>query len=211
MRKDLEEIVFRKKLLLGQKPKNDIDAVIAHLLDESQKLTPAQDVLCNRLIYADTMVRRREKTFDQVVADIVENFKVSSRRAEQDIYDAQRVFSKTRKMSKAYVLHYHIQSIELQIKKCEDAKQFKLLPKLYDSLTYALNSLPEDNNREQPPPAMLVFQFNGKLPVDQKPLAEVLKDTDELLKAPVHGDYIEFEEDNPAQSAPDDGADGAGQ
>jgi hypothetical protein len=186
MRKDLEEIVFRKKLQQVAKPKNDVEAVIAHLLDENQKLTAAQDLLCTRLLFG-----------------------VSNYRAEQDIYDAQRVFTKTRKISKAYVLHYHIQSIELQIKKCEDAKQFKLLPKLYDALTYALNSLPEDNDKGQPPPATLVFQFNGQLPVEQKPLSEVLKDTDELLKAPIHGDYLEFEEDHSAESATDDGADGS--
>jgi len=209
MRKDLEEIVFRKKLQQVAKPKNDVEAVIAHLLDENQKLTAAQDLLCTRLLYADTMVRKREKTFDDIVKDITEKFGVSNYRAEQDIYDAQRVFTKTRKISKAYVLHYHIQSIELQIKKCEDAKQFKLLPKLYDALTYALNSLPEDNDKGQPPPATLVFQFNGQLPVEQKPLSEVLKDTDELLKAPVHGDYIEYEEDHSTESATNDGADGS--
>lgn len=194
-----------------KKPKNDIEAVIAHLLDESQKLTPAQDLLCNRLIYADLMVRKREKAMDEIIADIVAKFDVSARRAEQDIYDAQRVFSKTRKIVKSYVLHYHIENIQLQIAKCETAKQFKLLPKLYDALTYALNSLPEDNDIKQPPPATLVFQFNGALPVEQKPLSEVLKDTEELLKAPVYGDYIEYEEDHSTESAPNDGADGSGE
>jgi hypothetical protein len=53
-----------------------------------------------------------------------------------------------------------------------------------------------------------VFGIIGIFPT-QKPLGEVLLEADNLLKPSVHGEYLEYEEDDNAEPASDDGSDGA--
>jgi hypothetical protein len=209
MPKDLESIIFKKKLKQTRQPKNDVEAVIQYLVNDSVKLTQSQDALCTRLIRVDGLLRSRKHTTDQIIEEIMKQFEVTRYRAEQDIYDCQKVFGATRKLSKSYLISHHLEDIGLMIKKCEDAKKWDLLPKLFDNYTYALNSLPVEEDPKEAPPAQITFVFQGAPPVEQKPLGEVLQEADKLLKPSVNGEYIEYEEeDHSTESAPNDGADG---
>lgn len=207
----MESIIFKKKLKQNRQPKNDVEAVIQYLVNDNIKLTAQQDALCTRLIHVDALIRSRKHTTAEIVQQMMEKFSISAYRAEQDIYDCHKVFGATRKLSKVYLISHHLEEIAIQIKKCQEANYADLLPKLFDNYTYALNSLPVEEEAKEAPPAQITFVFQGAPPVDQKPLAEVLAEADLLLKPSVHGEYIEFEENNSAESATDDGADGAGE
>jgi hypothetical protein len=186
-----------------------VEAVIQYLVNDSVRLTSSQDALCTRLIRVDAMIRSRKHTTEQIIENMMEEFQITRYRAEQDMYDCHKVFGATRKLSKQYLISHHIEEIALTIKKCQEAGQTEMLPKLFDNYTYALNSLPVEEEAKEAPPAQITFVFQGAPPVDQKPLGEVLQEADKLLK-PTNGEYIEYEEeDHPAESASDDGADGA--
>lgn len=210
MRKDLEKIVFQNKLLnRGGKPKDDTEAVIRFLLHQDVKLNASQDGLCNRVLYVDGMIRSRKYSKDQMIDLIVEKFGVNEFRAIRDIDAAHKIFGETRKISKAYLLSHHIEDIGIMIRKCQEAKQYDLLPKLFDNYTYALNSLPDMEEAKEAPPAQITFVFNGAPPVEQQPVEDVLAESDELLTNS-NGEYIEFEDD-PIEPTSDAGSDGAGQ
>jgi hypothetical protein len=212
MRKDLEQIIFKKKLKQTRQPKNDVEAVVQYLVNDNIKLTQSQDFLCTRLIRTDALIRSRKHTTDEIVEKLMSEFNITAYRAEQDMYDCHKVFGATRKLSKAYLVSHHIEEIGMMIKKCQEKDQLELLPKLFDNYTYALNSLPVEEDAKEAPPAQILFVLNGQIPVTQKSLAESLIEADNLLKPSAHGEYIEYdEEDSDLESASDDGADGAGE
>ena len=211
MRQDLEDIIFRKKLRQTRQPKTDVDAVVRYLVHQDVNLTKSQDALINRLIYVDGLIRSRKKTTDEIIEGVMEKFQVTQYRAQQDVYDCQRVFGETRKLNKAYLLSHHITDIGLQIQRCVEADKLELLPKLYDNYTYAINSLPVNDDVKEAPPAQITFVFNGTPPVDQQPIDDVLAEADRLLQPSVHGEFIEYEEDHSTELSTNDGSDGAGQ
>lgn len=198
--------VFRNHLKKVHKPKNDVEAVIRYLLDDAIKLSPAQDQLCTRLMWADKLQRDRTKSRTEIIDDIKEKFGVTEYRAEQDYYDAQKVFGETRKLSKNYLLSHQIEKLQLLAQKCEDEKDFEMAARFMAALNNAIEMLPADDHKKEPPPTHLTFVFNGPAPIDQKPIDQVLKDAESLLK---DGEYIDYEED-PTEPASDDGSDGAG-
>jgi len=205
----LEAVIFKKKLKQTRQPKNDVEAVIQYLVNDNIKLTASQDALCTRLIHVDALIRSRKHTTDDIVKQMMDRFTITAYRAEQDIYDCQKVFGRTRKLSKAYLVSHHIEEIGMTIKKCQEKDMLDMLPKLFDNYTYALNSLPVEEDHKDAPPAQITYVFNGDAPVAQKPLGEVLLEADNLLKPSVHGEYLEYEEDDNAEPASDDGSDGA--
>ena len=207
----MEEIIFKKKLKQVRQPKNDVEAVIRFMLHGDIKLTASQDSLCNRLMFVDSLIRGRKFTTDQMVEQLMEKFTISQYRAQQDMYDCQKVFGETRKLTKLYLLSHHIQEIGLTIQKCKDKDMMDMLPKLFDNFTYAINSLPEDNSIKEAPPSHITYIFNGTPPVAQEPLDDVLKKADKLLTTSKNGEYIEFEEDLESEPSADDGEDDQGE
>jgi hypothetical protein len=204
-------VIFKKQLKRKRQPKNDVDAVIRHLVHNDVNLTASQDQLCTRLMYVDTLISARVKTTDEIIEDLREKFHVSQVRARQDIYDCHKVFGDARKINKNYILSHHIDDIRLMIQKIITAKEYSLLPKFYDNLTYAVNSLPVNDDTKEAPPTHITFVFNGPPPVAQEPLEDVLAEADKLLKPTVDGEYIEYEEDHSAELSSDDDPDGTGE
>jgi hypothetical protein len=211
MRKDLESVILKKKLKRVRQPKNDVEAVIRHLIHQDVNLTASQDQLCTRLMYVDTLIRERQKTTDEIIEALKEKFGTTLYRAQQDIYDCHKVFGDTRRLNKNYVLSHHIDDIRLMIKKIIDAKEYSLLPKFYDNLTYAVNSLPVVEDAKDAPPTQIIMVYNGAPPVEQKPLEDVLAEADNLLKPTVDGEYIDYEEDTAAQLSSDVDPDDTGE
>lgn len=192
----MESIIFRKKLKQTRQPKNDVEAVVQFLVNDNVKLTTSQEFLCNRLIRTDALIRSRKYTTQEIIEQLMQQFEITAYRAEQDVYDCHKVFGQTRKLSKQYLISHHLEDIGLMIKKCQEANQLDLLPKLFDNYTYAMNSLPVEEDAKEAPPAQITFVFQGAAPVDQKPLGEVLADADKLLKPSVNGEYLDYEEDH---------------
>jgi hypothetical protein len=211
MRKDLEDIIFRKKMKQVRQPKNDVDAVIRYMLHNDVKLTGSQDALCTRLMFVDSLNRGRKHTTDEIIELLKEKFTITQYRAQQDLYDCQKVFGETRKLNKTYLLSHHIQDIGITIQKCLDAKKFDLLAKLYDNYTYAINSLPVETEMKESPPTQITYVFNGAPPVDQQPIEDVLATADKLLTPGKHGEYINYEESLEPEPSTDDGSDDPGE
>ncbi len=209
-------MIFERQLKRKEPPKTDVEAVIRFLLYGDVKLTPQQQELSERLLFVDEHLRARKLTTEEIVQLVMKRFEVTEYRAQRDINECQKVYGETRKLNKSYLMSHHIIEIGRQIQKLMDTKKDELiakyLPKFNDNLTYALNSLPVETEQRESPPAQIIFVYNGKPPVKEKDLDEVLAEADEMIKTPTNGDYLEYTEgetgDYPgAEPSADDGAD----
>ena len=236
IRKDIAGLIAARKAkqvpgIVKRGPKSDTEAVIQHLLAGELKLTPQQEALVERITFVDKLVRGRKHTSDMIMEEVMARFSVSAKRARQDLYDCHKVFGETRKLNKAYLMGHHIEQITLQIQTCLDAggpeldkegkptgrriDQLEYMPflaKLNDNLTYALNSLPAENDFRDTPPVQINFTFNGTAPMEKGDLEDALASADRLIIPNNDHEFIDYEEDrNGTEPAPDDGADDPGE
>lgn len=180
--------------------KGNIEAVVRFVLHKDITLNSEQELLMQRLQFADEQLRSRKFSRQQVINSIVTRFQVSEWRADQDITDAHRVFGQTRKLNKAYLLSFHLDDIQEQIQTAKRAGKLELLPKLNDNYTYALNSMPAEEKESDARPARIVFVIKGESS-KQRTADEWLAEAEKLIAlsskqsnvAP--DEYIEFEDE----------------
>jgi hypothetical protein len=173
----------------------DLEAVQRYIHTQDISLNTAQESLLHRLQFADEKIRSRKHTRDEIITALRTRFGVSQYRAERDITEAHSIFGQTRRLNKNYLMAQHLEDVARHIKLAESAKRLDLLPKLNDNYTYALNSLPTDNELNKHAPAKIIFIIKGDTD-KQKTHDELLAEVDALLKKTTpNGDYIEFTEE----------------
>ncbi|MDH7463961.1 hypothetical protein QEG73_21850 [Chitinophagaceae bacterium 26-R-25] len=177
-----------------EKPRTNVEVLIRHLSKGDIILNSDQEQLFIRLTLADQWLRSRKYDRDTIITMLRQRFSITSYRANQDITDAHKVFGETRKLNKNFLLSHHIEEIGRQIQIVLNEKRYELLPKLNDSFTYAINSIPREIEENQSSPAKIVYVFNGTPIMEKKDLNKVLQDADNLLKGLTHGEYIDYEE-----------------
>jgi hypothetical protein len=187
---------MRKNLPARSKnvPKSHLEAVLRFVKEKDIILNPEQERYMQRILYADELIRSRKYTRQQVINMIVTRFDVSKWRADEDVTDTHKVFGATRKISKGYILSFHLDDIQEQILLAKQARRLDLLPKLNDNLTYALNSLPPEEKESDRAPAKIVFiikdRSNKTMDVDA-----ILAEAEKLIKQDFSSnEYIDFEE-----------------
>lgn len=199
-----------------EKPRTNVEVLIRHLSKGDILLNSDQEQLFIRLTLADQWLRSRKYDRDTIITMLRQRFGITSYRANQDITDAHKVFGETRKLNKNFLLSHHIEEIGRQIQIILNEKRYELLPKLNDSYTYAINSIPREIEESQSSPAKIVYVFNGAPTMEKKDLTKVLQDADNLLKGLTHGEYIDYQElsrpgkennTSPAERTADEGAD----
>lgn len=132
--------------------------ILRFMTDADIVLSAKEEVILDRWIYCDTMLRSRKWLDDDIIDKVVAKFSVSKFTARNDIYQAQSLFGSCRKYSKRYLLYNHAQDIAMQIERIKyDKSLAHLLPKLNDSYTKALNALPDEIKKSTLPPP--VFKF----------------------------------------------------
>lgn len=178
----------------GPNKLSNLEAVQRYIHHQDISLNSEQEQLLHRLQFADEKIRSRKFGRDEIITALRTRFGISKWRAEVDITEAHSVFGQTRRINKNYLMAQHLEDVARHIKLAESAKRLDLLPKLNDNYTYALNSLPSDNELNKHAPAKIIFVIKG-FDEKKKNIDELLSEVDELLKKTVpDGDYIEFTE-----------------
>lgn len=146
-------------------------------------LTAVEEVILDRWVYCDVLLRSRVRSTDEIIEAIVAKWGVSKYTAINDVNATQKLFAKSRQISKKYLLHHHIEEIGLLIQKAGmKEKYMDLMPRLFDSYTKAIEALPDEEVADKQPPPQFIFnlapgqQLGATLPVD-----EAMKQADEIL------------------------------
>jgi hypothetical protein len=179
---------------LVQLPKTDLEAVERFLTKADIVLSADQEELLKRLVFVDEKLRSRKHLREEIINLCKTRFGVSEYRAERDISDAQRLWGKTRKTSKQYVINGHIEQIERQIQMAMDARRLDLLPKLNDNLTYALNSLPEEKDERDQPTVKIILVTSSPTKTDDRTIDDLISEANQLLEDN-NNEYIDYEEE----------------
>lgn len=167
-------------------------------------LTSEEEKILARWEFANDLMIKKEKTWEEMRELISLRFVVSKFTAEKDICNAQDVFGISRKVSKRYLLHLHLDRIDRDIEMfrnqifwvtdeksskkeqiCPGPKDMAALARMAEAYTYTLNSIPEDIDRSKLPPPIYVFKLPPGVVINQPmSLADAMKQADE---------YIDFE------------------
>lgn len=173
-----------EKLVVSVPEKKDAFSRILRFMGKSDiTLSAQEEVILDRWVYCDVLLRGRIMTHDEVVQKMVDTWSISRFTALNDINQTQRLFERARQVSKKYLLHHHIEQIGLTIQKAAgNSEQMELMPKLFDSYTKAIAALPDDHVADKQPPPMFVFNLPAGQQMDA-PLSaeEAMKAADELL------------------------------
>jgi hypothetical protein len=179
---------------LGIKPRTNVDAVIRFVHYRDIVLTAEQEELMNRLQFVDEKQRTRKFDRQQIINAVRSRFGISEWRADQDITDAHRVFGTTRKLNKNYLIAHHLDDIQQQIQLAKNARRLDLLPKLNDNFTYALNSMPPDEQITDTAPVKIVFVV--KESTASKTVDDLIAEARKMLDLkPEADEYIEFQDE----------------
>ncbi len=152
-----------KDLVPIDNEKNDAFTRILRFYDAADVvLTADEEIIHNRWIYCDALLRSRKFKSDDIIEKIVDKYGVSKFTAQNDIRQTYSLFGQTRVISKQYVLSNHIEDIQLQIERIKyDKSLAHLLPKLDAELTRAANSLPDEPAKKQlPTPNIYIGSVN---------------------------------------------------
>lgn len=135
-----------RDLVPHEKEKNDAFTRILRFYDKADiVLTSEEELILDRWIYCDTLLRSRKYKTPEIISNIVTKFGVSKFTAQKDIRDTYSLFGQTRAISKRYVLTNHIEDIQMQIQQVRfDKSLIHLLPKLDAELTKAVAALGDD-------------------------------------------------------------------
>ncbi len=176
-------------------------AIRRFMCDGDVDLKVDEEIILNRWIYADLLMRAKELNEDEMIAKIIEKFEVSVFTARNDLGNAQKLFADARKINKKYLIHHHLQRIDEDIQKIRkqlfktstiagkevncipDSKEMASLAKLFESYTYTLNSIPDEAEVDKTPPP--VFQFilpPGQTIENPMQLEDALKKAEDLIK-----------------------------
>lgn len=210
-------MVKKNGLQLLPKKRDAYSAIRRFMCDGDVTLKVEEDKILNRWIYCDALLKAKEKNEDEIIAELVENYKVSTFTARNDIAYTQRLFADARKINKKYLIQHHLQRIDEDIERMRrdlfkittdkegkiiqhtpDSKELAAYAKLMEAYTYTLNSIPEEIQVDKQPPP--IFQFilaPGQVIERPMLLEDAMQEADAvLLKQNKDGVYALEEEDD---------------
>jgi hypothetical protein len=129
-----------------------------------------QDIILNaeeertklRLEEVHKLLRSWQYKREEIIQMISSRFPdVSKWRAERDIADCHFIFGKSYQVNPGFIIAQLIEEIQDSIRTAKLQKKFELLPKLYDSLTKAIQQLPEENSSPVKAKKIYVFNIHG--------------------------------------------------
>lgn len=190
-----------KRVALLPKKREAYVAIRRFMMDGDVQLRDDEEKILNRWIVCDALLKAKEHNEEQLILELVKQFKISPFTARNDINYTQRLFADSRKIIKKYLIHHHLDRIDQDIQRMRkllfsntkkvdnaeydyvpDAKELMALAKLHETYTYTLNSIPEDILEDnQPPP---IFQFilaPGQVIELPMLLEDALKKSDDIL------------------------------
>ena len=133
------------KDLLKIKPNNSMrERMLSFYMGHDVVLTDDEEKLKKRLNFIREKLVSWDLTREEIIEEVCEVFTVSRYRAERDIADAYYLFGKSYTVDKNFVAAQLVEDIQRTIKLAKTARKFDILPKLYDSLTKAIQQLPAD-------------------------------------------------------------------
>lgn len=140
-------------------------------------LNVQEEVILDRWVYCDVLMRQGIKGHDEIVEDLKVKFNVSKYTAERDISCTQSLFARSRQVVKKYLAHIHEENARQDLQRVRqqlfykigkdgqlverklDATEIMALAKMNDSYTKALMSLPEEEMADILPPPKFFFQL----------------------------------------------------
>jgi len=161
-----------KRLPLLPLKRDAFKAILRFLTNGDVRLKVEEEAILKRWEHCDMLLRAKSKSEQQIADEIVEKFYVSVHTARNDIYNTQQLFAKSRQINKKYLIHHHLERIDRDIQlirsklfsKSDDgkliipnSKEMVALAKMYETYTYTLNCVPEEQLEDKQPPP--VFQF----------------------------------------------------
>ena len=193
--------MFNDKRVIPLPRKRDaFTAIRRFMCDEDVKLKAEEELILDRWIYCDVLLRKKELNEEQIIDDIAKKFSVSVYTARNDIGYTQRLFAASRKLNKKYLIDLHLKRMDEDIEKIRkrifqlvdengeiteitpDAKEMAAYAKLLETYTYTLNSVPEDAQEEkQPPPIFHFILAPGQVIDKPMQLEDALKKADAIL------------------------------
>lgn len=171
---------------------NAFNRILRFMTKADITLTASEEGILHRWIYCDTLQRQRQKTHDEIVEEMQTKWCISRFTAENDMVATQRLFARSRAVSKEYLLHTHIENIGLLIQK----KGPNVDPKLLDSYTKAVMALPEAETADKMPPPQFIFNLAPGQEITQPlQLEDALNEAAEIIDMEENADGV-FEAEN---------------
>lgn len=192
--------------------KQDLKQRIIRFLTKSDiVLNSEEEKILARWEHVDHLMRQNMQVSD-IVLKHTHKYGVSKFTADNDIYSAQEVFARSRKINKKYVAHLHLQDIQSDLtrirrrmfliegeERTPDEKEIIALSKLHDSFTKQLSQIPEDIDMSEAPRPVIIYELKGTpmaLPMD---ITQALLLADKLISnASIEDiDHEDVSEDEP--------------
>jgi hypothetical protein len=208
----------KKDLSIALPEKQDAFSRILRFMTKSDiSLNSLEEIILDRWVYCDVLLRDGRKTHEEIIEDMRSKWQVSKFTAMNDINQTQRLFERSRQVSKKYLGHIHLERINQDLQKVRaslfekylDKKsgkekesvpntfEIQALAKLYDAYTKALQALPDELVSEKQPPPMFVFNVapGQSLPTPMDP-ADALAEADRIINMEQNPDgSFEMKED----------------
>lgn len=164
-------------------------------------LTSDEEKILQRWERAYDLIIKKEKTWVEIRDDIAFKFAVTKYTAENDMVAAQELFGINRKINKRFLMHLHLERIDKDyelarnriffyrdedtgklVERTSDAKELAALSRLADSYTYALNSIPVEDDRVKLPPPVFVFRLPEGVSFPVPELPQLLQAADNFIE-----------------------------
>jgi hypothetical protein len=202
------------RALLLPKKRDGFVAIKRFLMDGDVVLKVEEEAILNRWIYADALMRAKEMNEEQMIRDIAEKFDISVHTSRGDIQNAQRLFADARKVNKKYLIHHHLQRIDEDIQKIRkklfrgdgdtskipDSKEMAALAKLFETYTYTLNSIPDEEAADKQPPPVFIFKLAPGQTIEAPlEIDDAVSMADEILMKQGEDGVYEMEEEQDAE------------
>lgn len=142
----------KDRSILVPEKKDAFTRILRFMTKADITLAADEERILDRWIFVDVLLRLRTKLHEEIVEEVVKRWGVSKFTAINDINFTQRLFERSRQMSKKYLLHQHIEHIGQLI-----AGTKKPDPRLLDSYTKAIMAIPEEVVGEKQPPPVFIF------------------------------------------------------
>ncbi len=193
---------------------NAKDRIVRYLTKADITLASDEELILKRWEHIDHLMRQKLPYVD-ILLKHTAKFNISKFTADKDLTDTQEVFARSRKLNKRYLAHLHIEDIQQDLSIIRkklldpdyplDAKEIAALGKLHDSLTYQLNSLPDDAQITDVPRPVIIYDLVG---ISNQPtpmnIEDALKMADKLLN-----NFTDISHEDIPPTNPDDHASGA--
>jgi hypothetical protein len=160
--------------------RRDVKSRIEKMLAGDDILLSAEEnKILARWEMADQLLSAKDLTWNEIRERLCNEFGVGRHTAELDISSAQEIFGRSKRISKRYLIHLHLDRMDRDIEKIRkglftrpvdgvegitqsrqpDEKEIIALAKIYDAYTKALCAIPEDINKNTLPPPVLMFNL----------------------------------------------------